>query len=146
MTTIETPSAKTMLRVGPFAMTLLGMIAAVGCSGSAESGGLVAGKVTVDGKPVSGADVRFENIDLGVGVTCTLQSDGTFKSETTIPEATYTISLSPSASGHQPGASGLPTIPKLPGNVPKKYSQPGTSDLKVEVKTTQVNEYQLELN
>ncbi|MBI1249457.1 hypothetical protein GC197_16655 [bacterium] len=146
MNMLKTPRANLMLRRVPFVVALLGLLVSIGCSGPAETGGLVAGKITADGKPVTGADVRFENIDLGVGITCTLESDGTFKSATTIPEATYTISLSPSASGHQPGASGLPTLPKLPSNVPKKYSQTGTSDLKVEVKSVPVNEFELELN
>ncbi|GAA4430615.1 carboxypeptidase-like regulatory domain-containing protein [Bremerella cremea] len=145
MSTFELFTAQRFYRSLPSTLFVLGLLALVGCGGPAETGGTVSGKVTANGKPVTGADIQFRNIDLGTGITCTLQADGTFKSDTAIPEATYTIAFTPTLSDHQPGSTGMPTIPKLPASIPKKYTQTKTSDLTAEVKSIPVNEFEFDL-
>ncbi|MFN3150625.1 hypothetical protein [Bremerella sp.] len=125
-------------------LLFLGAALAIGCS-SSESGGMVSGRVTLNGKPLTDANVKFHNPDLGVGITCALNTDGTFASDTSIPEATYQIAISPPNNAHQPGATGMPVIPKLPKDLPKKYASPDTSELKVEVRSQPVNEFTFEL-
>lgn len=116
----------------------------VGCS-SSESGGTVSGRVTLNGKPLTDANVKFLNPDLGVGITCALDADGTFASDTRIPEATYQVAISPPNTSHQPGDTGMPVIPKLPKDLPKKYTSTDTSDLKAEVHSQPVNDFTFEL-
>lgn len=128
----------------PSTLMVLGLLATLGCS-SSEQGGMVSGRVTLNGKPLTDANIKFHNADLGVGITCPLRPDGTFASDTKIPEATYQVAISPAASVHEPGASGMPTIPKLPKGLPKKYSEPETSDLSAEVHSQTENEFTFEL-
>ena len=126
-------------------LVMLGLLACVGCGNTETTGGRVSGKVTSHGEPVTGADIQFRNVDLGTGVTCVLNSDGTFQSEVAIPEATYTISFTPSLSEHAPRANGMPVIPKIPSSIPKKYTKIKSSDLKADVKNGPVNEFSFEL-
>lgn len=117
----------------------------IGCSSDSNSGGTVAGRVTLNGKPLTDANVKFHNPDLGVGITCELNPDGTFVSNTKIPEATYKVAISPPNTSHEPGAGGMPVIPKLPKGLPSKYASPDTSDLTAEVHSQPVNEFTFEL-
>ncbi|WDI44421.1 hypothetical protein [Bremerella sp. P1] len=89
--------------------------------------------------------MKFHNPDLGVGITCELNPDGTFVSNTKIPEATYKVAISPPNTSHEPGAGGMPVIPKLPKGLPSKYASPDTSDLTAEVHSQPVNEFTFEL-
>ncbi|QDU73085.1 hypothetical protein Pan97_00520 [Bremerella volcania] len=116
----------------------------IGC-GESNAGGTVSGKVTLNGKPLTGANVKFHNPDLGVGITCELSPDGTFASTTKIPEATYQVAIIPPNTSHEPGADGMPVIPKLPKDLPQKYASPDTSDLTAEVHSQPVNEFTFEL-
>lgn len=120
-------------------------IAVTGCGGNLIEGGPVAGQVTLDGKPLTGATVKFMNVDLGLGVTCHLDDEGMFASDKEVPAATYQVVIGPAPSNHQPGAEGLPEIPKLPPKLPKKYTEPKTSDISAEVKSGTLNEYQFQL-
>ncbi len=124
---------------------ILSMVAVIGCAGSKEDGGPVSGKVTLNGKPLTGADIKFHNPDLGFGVTCPLNEDGTFASNDIVPAATYQIAIAPSASGLEPGASGMPTIPKLPSGLPKKYTVPEKSGVTAEVKAQPENNFEFAL-
>lgn len=125
---------------------ILGILTSAGCAGAKEDGGLVSGKVTLNGKPLSGADIKFHNADLGFGVTCPLNEDGTFASVDIVPAATYQIAIAPSASGLEPGASGMPIIPKLPSGLPKKYTVPEKSGVSAEVKNQPQNDFEFDLS
>ncbi len=103
-----------------------------GCSGE-QPGIKVSGNVTIDGQPLTGASVALFNREYGSGCTCELDETGQFHSATPIPVGNYLVTIVPLPSAHKPGDAGMPTIPKVPEIVPKKYLDANKTDATVYV-------------
>jgi hypothetical protein len=131
-------SASKLKRLPPWAVlavTLLS-IAIVGCGSSAPTG-TVAGKVTLDGAPYSGASVVFIDLETGQGGAAEIQSDGTFRIDTPMPVGSYKVYLEPKAGASAPVDPSVPgfesSVSEVDQSVPAKYWSEADSDIKVEV-------------
>lgn len=120
-------------------LMLLALLTA-GCSSGPETG-YVAGKVTLDGKPVIQGSVKFENTGAGVSVNASLQSDGSYVVKTHdrngLPPGTYKVAVTPSTFGD--GETPLAVDPSKqaagPGSqIPQRYRSTATSKLSATVK------------
>jgi hypothetical protein len=106
-----------------------------GC-GRGEVRGRIAGKVTVEGKPVSAGYVTFTNLDKGVNLNFDIDPDGKYEVLTSkaagLPVGiTYKVSVFPIREypPGQPNARPIKPYPK----VPPKYLDPQTSGLIIKV-------------
>jgi hypothetical protein len=124
------------LRV-PAAMLALAL---VGCGRTGPPIGSVSGKVTLNGKPVTNADICFASPE-GYGASARLSANGEFRLGSQygpgIPLGKYRVSIVPrrSETGPSPFAptpSG-PKASKTPGEVPAKYQNMETSGLTANV-------------
>jgi len=102
---------------------------------------MVSGKVTLDGKPVTGGRVIFAHVQ-GPGAAADIKSDGTYATKAAVGKTAVTVDYH--APGEQP-KEGRPGL-VLPGKslVPEKYAVPNTSGLSLEVKSG-TNEYNIEM-
>lgn len=119
------------------------------------------GTVTYKDKPVEGATVVFrstggEKTHIATGVT---DAQGVFELSTFgdkdgAVEGTHTVTVSklksdqadsPSLSMEEAAAQKEQPTPKVTSELPEKYSNPSTSDLKAEVKAEDSNDIPLEL-
>ncbi len=102
----------------------------------------VSGKVTLDGKPLAGADVLFSIVDPPVTFFATTKDDGTYQLQA--PEGrgaslkghcNVTISrmVKPDGSPLNLAAGELPATVGAVEQLPQKYSMPGASELTAEV-------------
>ncbi len=102
----------------------------------------VMGKVTLDGKPLAGADVLFTLTNPPLTYFATTKDDGTYQLQG--PEGreaslkgrcTVTISrmVKPDGSPLDLAAGELPAMVGAIEQVPQKYSMPGASELSVDV-------------
>lgn len=108
-----------------------------GCSQSGPTSWPVTGKVTFQGIPVSVASIRFSNPQAGVDVTAKLDKDGKYIVVTGrgagLPEGTYDVAMMPSRKGVPVGVFLTSQEPDRL-DIPEKYQQPTTSNLKLAVK------------
>jgi hypothetical protein len=115
---------------------LLFMAVATGCSG--EVLGPVTGVVTCDGEPVPGAMVLFHNDKLGVHMMARANEQGRYQVEMAkgngLPLGEYLVCVSPPIQDHPLGPiKAPPPDVDLYPNIPRKYRDVKTSDLKIKV-------------
>jgi hypothetical protein len=120
-------------------LTLLGALCAAhlaGCGG--EVLGPVTGVVTCDGEPVPGAMVLFHNDKLGVHMMARADETGKYQVEMAkgngLPLGEYNVCVSPPIQDHPLGPikAPPPNVDLYP-NIPRKYRDIKTSDLKLVV-------------
>ncbi len=128
----------------PWSVALIALAgAASGCSSDAHRG-VVKGRVTFKGQPVTGALIHFENREGGVEAQAALDADGRYEVKTLqgdgLPAGRYKVAVAPGRI-MQPGeeaplAGKAPPKGSLPPTtaVPAKYLRTATSDLVAEVK------------
>lgn len=115
-----------------------------GCSKRFPARGIVHGRVTLEGKPLGGATIVFENADLGVSRSAPLNDDGRYEvrsyDSVGLPVGSYTVAivsgrfLRPGEEIPRADAAGRPPLAKPSTTVPEKYAKPGTSQLTVDVR------------
>jgi len=119
---------------------------AAGCGDSTTPKADVSGKVTMDGKPLTGVSIRLSSQSLGGG-SANLEADGTFASELPFTIGEYQISFDPP--GPTPGETpGEMTFPKdESGSVPAAYRSPESSGLSATVtEDASTNYFEFELS
>jgi hypothetical protein len=102
---------------------------AAGCS-SENPIGTVAGKISFNGKPVVAGNVNFRSAK-GVGAQAEIE-DGTYRVDGSLPVGEYSVFVNPPLPEPQP--PGKPAAAPMAFEVPQKFQDAGTSDLKVTVK------------
>lgn len=108
-----------------------------GCGGPEV--GIVQGKVTLDGQPLTGASVVFEDAARGISVNAPLAADGTFKARTYdkpgLPPGTYRVAVRPGSvgSGEAPLVGDADPTAAPPITVPERYRSVKTSELIAQV-------------
>jgi len=121
---------------------LLSLSLAAGC-GRTNTGitGIVAGRVTVAGQPLTQGAVVFQEATSGVAINAALQSDGAYRVKTFqgdgLAPGDYKVTIKPQTSftGHPPVV--VPANQeKKPAHspIPTKYQSEATSGLRVTVK------------
>jgi hypothetical protein len=118
------------------ALVVLCGLAASGCAGG-EVLGTVRGTVSFQGAPVRDGMVLFTNPEKGVNITAPLQENGTFEVQMAkgfgLPVGTYQVAVIPPLPKVVTSwPAQAPKPPPYP-NIPARYRDPKTSDLKVEV-------------
>ena len=121
----------------------------LGCSGSKElPRSPVKGRITLGGKPVSGATVGFESKGIGVAQTTTTDEDGKYEfvayNSVGLPAGSYKVTVS-AGRFMQPGEE----IPKIDAKgpvgpppkktnvaIPDKYAKTESSGLSADVKAS----------
>lgn len=119
------------------AVTLAGTLALVaGCS---RERGSVVGRVTFQGKPVTGARIVFSDPEYGTYITAALDADGRFEMRTAegpgLWVGTYKVTIVPELEDPPIGPA-PPPKPRTPPPVPPKYMDPRTTPLIVDVDET----------
>lgn len=128
-------------------LALLAAALLAGCGGPSEPPrGAARGRVTLAGKPLSGATVVFENKAVGVAQSATLDDDGKYEFVTYaaagLPAASYKVTVT---SGRfmlpgeeipriNPAVKGVAPPPKKATAVPDKYGKAESSGLSADVK------------
>lgn len=123
----------------PPAVFLLLAIGLVGVGGCGPQLAEVRGRVTLQGQPLSdGSAIVFSNEERGTFIQAPLNEDGRFRVEMAegwgLPPGTYEVSVIPPPLTGPPQADG-----KQPGqtvrsrDIPMKYRDPKTSDLRLEL-------------
>lgn len=132
-------------------LLLIGM-AFLGCGSGGNSSAHVEGKVTLDGKPLSGGTVTFFP-EGGRSASGQIQADGTFTLSTfadrdgAIP-GHHKVTVTPGIIGppQRPDFdSDAPAVAASKVDFPAKYSNPDTSGLEFEVKGGEPNKPVFEL-
>ena len=102
--------------------------------------GIVEGKVTLDGKPLTNASIVFEDANRGISVNAPLAASGTFKVQTFdkpgLPPGNYRVAIRPGTVGS--GAAPLvgdvdPSADAKQISVPERYRSVKTSGLSAKV-------------
>lgn len=118
---------------------LVGLLVLLGgCSDHGEVG-LVRGKVTLNGQPLTQGSILFENRTTGISLLAPLTAEGTYTALTYqqngLPPGTYQVAVTPSVTAEadaplvqQPTPGG-----KADGTIPAKYRSVATSGLSVTV-------------
>jgi hypothetical protein len=111
-------------------------LAAAGCGG--EPVGVVVGKVTLDGAPVTDATISFVPTN-GMTVTTTIHPDGSYRAEN-VPAGVAIVTVVPIPGGGDEAAihkslketagKAPPPSPAKRIAVPTRYTDPATSDLR----------------
>lgn len=138
-----------------FLVAILGLFAVSGCKGPKIKGLVpVQGIVIYNGEPLDGATVGFTPKEfkpgdrLGTGKT---DSQGRFELRTigelgVLPgEYTVVIIKNATSPGTQAPLPGRPVPPVIKSLIPKRYSDPKTSDLNVVVEHKGIRDLQLEI-
>lgn len=124
--------AKSFSRVGLLAVGFV-LLGIVGCGGSSKTMGTVEGKVTYQGKPVSGAQVMLQSPETGVADTGRLNDQGYYKIANPLAIGKYLVSVVP-IQDLPPAGSGKPVPPPAnPENIPVRYRTSDKSGLEVKV-------------
>lgn len=133
----------TRIRVAVSAL-LACLLTIAGCADKPPALGVVRGRVTLDGKAVTGATVFFQNTETGVAMNAPLDSDGRYEVKSYqgagLPPGKYMVAVMPGgvmrpeedgplAGDAKAERAKLPVTP-----VPEKYHTGTTSGLTVEVK------------
>jgi hypothetical protein len=118
---------------------LLGLAWFAGC-GPHEELARVSGKVTLDGAPLTGAQIVFEDAAHGVSVNAPLEADGSYTIRTYdkdgVPPGTYQVAVRPGSfsTGEAPLVSEANTRAAPPAStIPDRYRSVGTSELTASV-------------
>jgi hypothetical protein len=102
----------------------------VSCAGEPTGG--VSGKVTYKGAPVTAGSISLHMASKGVAQDAKLDGSGTFVMVQPLPAGTYDVSYVPPTPEPTDPAKGPPR--PLTSIVPKRYNDPKTSGISVEVK------------
>ncbi len=104
------------------------LVIAAGCGGSRDTRttGRVKGKVTLGGQPLSEGIVTFSSASVGSGAEAVVTADGSFVVDGELLAGNYQIAVQP------PGPTPDNPTPRKSG-IPKKYRDPGTSQLAADV-------------
>jgi hypothetical protein len=117
---------------------ILCLSALAGCQRGEELGH-VTGKVTYRGQPVTPGFVIFANTTKGVYMTAPLDAEGQFEVAMAqgfgLPLGEYAIGVSPPLMDHPLGPIAEPPEADKRKDIPRRYRDPATSDLKHEVKS-----------
>ncbi|UUO07595.1 hypothetical protein M4951_04635 [Blastopirellula sp. J2-11] len=107
---------------------------ASGCN--ATSGppvGVVQGRVTYEGKPVTNGDITFYSGELGSGISEALDADGNYVTQTPIRTGSYTVTILPPSQPPPEDPRQL-IVRVVSKDIPAKYRDPNKSGLKFEVR------------
>jgi len=124
---------------------VVGLLFLVGCTPPPAPRGTVKGKVTLDSQPITGATIMFENREIGVARTYSLDEDGSFEIKSYdgegLPVGKYQVAIIPGSTmkSDEIPLAGKP-IPKKPPPSTKialKYHNVDTSELSADVKEGQ---------
>jgi hypothetical protein len=100
--------------------------------------GRIAGKVTLQGKPVSAGRVYFRNTEKGICMGARLQEDGSYEVLTNqgrgLPLGDYQVSVTPPPRTASLSEKGFVESAKLDVAIPPKYRDGKTSGLTLTVK------------
>jgi hypothetical protein len=102
----------------------------------------VSGTVTLDGKPLSEGTVNFSSSSTGDAAIAQLKEGGRFLFGNGVLPGTYRVTITGPVN-NTPPAPGV-TPPVLKFQIPSKYSDPATTDLKATV-TTEVSDFKFDL-
>ena len=102
--------------------------------------GIVQGRVTLDGQPVTGGSIVFEDASRGISVNANLAADGTFTAQTYdkpgLPPGHYAVAIRPSAvgTGDAPLVGDADPTANAPQSlIPERYRGVKTSELSADV-------------
>ncbi|MES2790313.1 MAG: hypothetical protein V4719_11950 [Planctomycetota bacterium] len=115
--------------------TLLSLmcLALEGCgSGGKGPSGLVAGKVTLQDKPLGSGYIAFSSSAKGTAAGATLNAAGEYKLTDRLPVGDYVVTVTPPPA--PPPLSVAPGTPPPKSEIPAKYRTETKSDLKFPVK------------
>ena len=101
-----------------------------GCSGGPATGS-VAGKVTLEGKPLTPATVVLINEQTGAGASAALDETGTYRIDA-VPLGDYQVAIQPPP---PPAPHEMSWAAPTPTEIPAKYKTAATSGLSATVKT-----------
>ena len=111
---------------------------AVGCS--QPEVGVVQGRVTLDGQPLSSGSVVFEDASRGISVNAAIAADGTFSARTYdkpgLPPGHYIVAIRPGSvgSGEAPLVGDAdPDATPSQSEIPLRYRSVKTSELTADV-------------
>jgi hypothetical protein len=121
--------------VCPTVVTVLGLLffsaGLVGCGPARAPTGKVSGKVTLQGQPLSSGVVLFSNEKLGAGASAKLDPTGSYQLDAPLPVGSYQVAVQPPP---PPAPHEMPQAAPPPRtNIPAKYQDPKTSELKATV-------------
>lgn len=102
----------------------------------------VSGTVTMDGKPLTEGTVNFSSGSTGDAAIAQLTDGGRFLFGNGVLPGTYRVTITGPVN-NTPPAPGV-TPPVLKFQIPSKYSDPATTDLKATV-TTEVSDFKFDL-
>ena len=140
-TSIDNTKVHVVRRVALVA--LLTSVVAVGCGTPGEELGPVTGRVTFDGKPVTGAIILFQDDGRGIHMQAKLDENGRFEVSMAagygLPLGTYAVAVKPT--GDLPPEMQGPVDPSLftdlqrsqRPDIPQKYRRASTSGLTITV-------------
>lgn len=100
--------------------------------------GQVHGSATIDGQPLTAGQIEFFSTERGAGAMTTIQADGTYVLEDSLPTGEYVVTVA-----DQVPEPGQP--PSQGRNIPLKYGQVDTSVLKCTIAQGE-NTFHLELS
>jgi len=127
-------------RCSPRGLTgVLGLLVLLGGCSKHDEVGLVHGKVTLGGQPLTQGSGLIENRTKGISLLAPLSADGTYTARTYeqngLPPGTYQVAITPNVAAEtdaplvqQPTPEG-----KTEGAIPAKYRRVATSGLSVTV-------------
>jgi hypothetical protein len=125
-----------------------GIAASIAGCQPGEELGRVSGKVTFQGKPVTPGFVIFANDAKGVHMTAPLGPDGRYEVVMAkgfgLPLGEYAVAVSPPLMDHPVGPIAEPPEADKRKDIPRRYRDPATSELKREVKSGE-NVFDIEL-
>ena len=104
-----------------------------------ESIGTVAGKVTIDGQPLTAGSVVFSNQTAGISIQANLGPGGAYQvrshDKAGLPPGSYRVAVTPTVIGNgETPLAGKPLPEAPPLLIPVKYNDVKTSGLTAEVK------------
>jgi hypothetical protein len=109
--------------------------------------GIVAGKVTLNGTPVSQGRISFNDASQGIFMTADLRPDGSYEIVRAegrgLPPGTYRVAIAPPAIDLPVGSSSA-APPQPPSAIPAKYQDVATSGLELSVQP-EANVYNVDL-
>lgn len=144
---------KSRSRAAVAALLVAGCSLAVGCGKAGPPQGRVAGKVTLDGRPLGSGQVHLYSRKLGTGGRATLDAAGNFKMPAPLPTGEYTAMVTPPPPTDVPGvpARSAPAAGSNPpaaqsAAIPVIYWSETTSELTVKVEADKEVVVTLELH
>ena len=107
-----------------------------GCSAGTPASKVVTGTVTLGGKPLTGAGIRFFEPRIGQGIVANLGANGEYRTPSPLTLGTYQVSIAPAQPGGELAPGAPPPSPAPPDFVPKHYLNGLTSHLEVTLTKT----------